>query len=95
LAETRQLATRRYAAAGLMKMFCPACGGHLKFAAKNVGQQIPCPHCQKAITLREADEKLKMTCILCGGHVEFPPHAIGQKISCPHCAKSITSLRQV
>jgi hypothetical protein len=91
-AGARQIAARRDATAGLMKMFCPACGGHVKFAAQNAGQQIPCPHCQKAIILRQADESLKMTCILCGGHVEFPPHAIGQKIPCPHCAKSITLL---
>ncbi len=93
LAEARQLAGQRDANAGLMKMFCPACGGHVKFAAKNAGQQIPCPHCQKAITLREADENLKMTCVLCGGHVEFPAHAAGQKIACPHCAKTITLLK--
>ena len=55
-----------------MKMICPACGGHVKFAAQNIGQQIPCPHCRAAITLRQPDENLKMTCVLCGGHVEFP-----------------------
>jgi DNA-directed RNA polymerase subunit RPC12/RpoP len=89
----RRLAGQRDAAAGLMKMFCPACGGHVKFATQNIGQQIPCPHCQAAIILRQPDENLKMTCVLCGGHVEFPAHAIGQKIPCPHCAKSITLLR--
>ena len=89
LAEARQ----RDATAGLMKMFCPACGGHVKFPAQNIGQQIPCPHCQAAITLRKPDENLKMACVLCGGHVEFPPHAVGQKISCPHCKMNIT-LRQ-
>jgi DNA-directed RNA polymerase subunit RPC12/RpoP len=92
-AGARQLAARREATAGLMKMFCPACGGHVKFAAQNVGQQIPCPHCRVAITLRNPGENLKMTCVLCGGHVEFPAHAIGQKIPCPHCAKTITLMR--
>jgi len=92
LAAARQLVAQRDATAGLLKMFCPACGGHVKFAAQNVGQQIPCPHCKINITLRKPDEKLKMTCVLCGGHVEFPVHAVGQKISCPHCAKTITLL---
>ena len=84
---------QRDAAAGLMKMVCPACGGHVQFAAVNAGQQIPCPHCQAAIALRQPDASLKMTCVLCGGHIEFPPHAVGQKIDCPHCAKTITLLR--
>jgi DNA-directed RNA polymerase subunit RPC12/RpoP len=93
LAGARQLAVQHDVTAGLMKTFCPACGGHVKFAAQNIGQQIPCPHCQAAIMLRQPDDNLKMTCILCGGHVEFPPHAIGQKIPCPHCAKTITLLK--
>ncbi len=93
LAEARQTAARRDATAGLMKMFCPACGGHVKFAAQNIGQQISCPHCKATITLRKSDEDLKMSCVLCGGHVEFPAHAIGQKIPCPHCAKTITLLK--
>lgn len=94
-ARTARLAGARQhdATAGLMKMFCPACGGHVKFAAQNIGQQIPCPHCRVAITLRKPDENLKMTCVLCGGHVEFPAHAVGQKIPCPHCAKTITLLK--
>jgi DNA-directed RNA polymerase subunit RPC12/RpoP len=93
LAGARQSAARRDAADGLMKMLCPACGGHVKFAAQNAGQQIPCPHCQAAIILRPADDDLKMSCVLCGGHVEFPAHAVGQKIACPHCAKPITLLK--
>ena len=56
LAGRRQFAARRDAAAGLMKMSCPACGGHVKFAAQNIGQQISCPHCQAAITLSKPDE---------------------------------------
>ncbi len=92
LAVARQFAAQRDATAGLMKMVCPACGGHVQFHAQNIGQKIPCPHCQAAITLRQPDNNLKMTCILCGGHVEFPPHAVGQRISCPHCAKTITLL---
>jgi hypothetical protein len=93
LAGARQLAEHRDATAGLMKIFCPSCGGHFKFAAQNIGQEIPCPHCRATMILRKPDENLKMICVLCGGHVEFPPHAIGQKISCPHCAKSITLLK--
>ncbi len=93
LAEARQLAVQHDVTAGLMKMFCPACGGHVKFAAQNNGQQIPCPHCRVPFTLRKPDDNLKMTCVLCGGHVEFPPHAVGQKIECPHCAKTITLLK--
>ncbi len=88
LARSRQ----RDATTGLMKLVCPACGGHVKFASQNIGQHIPCPHCQKEMTLREL-ENSKMTCVLCGGHIEFPPHAVGQKIDCPHCAKTITLLR--
>ena len=71
------------------KMFCPACGGHIKFAARNAGQQIACPHCQAGIVLQAAGT-LKMVCVLCGGHVEFPAHAAGQKIKCPHCKNDIT-----
>jgi len=74
-----------------LKTVCPACGGHIAFAAVRVGQQIACPHCGKAVTLRRP-EMLKMTCVLCGGHIEFPAHALGQKISCPHCRKTITLL---
>lgn len=74
-----------------IKMPCPTCGGHIKFASKNLGQQIPCPHCQTAIAL-QTPGNLKMSCVLCDGHIEFPAHAIGQKISCPHCAKPITLL---
>jgi DNA-directed RNA polymerase subunit RPC12/RpoP len=95
MAGARQLAAQRDATAGLMKMFCPSCGGHVKFAAQDIGQQIPCPHCRASMMLRKPDENLKMICILCGGHVEFPPHAIGEKIPCPHCAKTITLLRPV
>jgi hypothetical protein len=91
----RQFAEERDAVAGLQKMSCPSCGGHVKFPVQNIGQQIPCPHCQTAITLRQSDENLKMTCVLCGGHIEFPPHAIGQKIPCPHCAKNITLLHPI
>ena len=69
----------------------PSCGGHVNFAGQNHGQNIPCPHCQTAITLRKADN-LKISCVSCGGHIEFPPHAVGQKIQCPHCAKNITLL---
>jgi hypothetical protein len=80
-------------AAHFLKISCPACGGHVRFAIQNLGQQIPCPHCRAAMVLQSPGETMKMTCFLCGGHVEFPVHAIGQKIPCPHCAKSITLLK--
>ena len=92
-AGARQHAARRDVTAGPVKMVCPACGGHVQFAAPDAGKQIPCPRCQAAITLRPLDENLKMTCVLCGGHIEFPAHAVGQKIACPHCVKTITLLR--
>jgi Zn finger protein HypA/HybF involved in hydrogenase expression len=76
-----------------LKMSCPDCGGHIQFSTLNVGQTLPCPHCQKTITLRKA-ENLKMSCFFCQEHIEFPPHALGQKIPCPHCAKDITLLHR-
>ena len=79
----------RARAAETQKLFCPACGGHIKFAIQNLGQKIPCPHCQKTITLRKP-ENLKMSCFFCQGHIEFPSHVIGEKISCPHCKMEIT-----
>jgi hypothetical protein len=75
-------------AAGLLRTLCSACGGKIKFPGQNIGQQIPCPHCQKAITLRKP-ENLKMSCYFCCGHIEFPPHAIGEKPKCPHCGRDI------
>lgn len=92
-AVARQRSARRDAMGGPAKMVCPACGGHVQFAAPDAGKQIPCPHCQAAVTLRQSDDNLKMACVLCGGHIEFPPHAVGQKIACPHCAKTITLLK--
>ena len=76
-----------------VKAVCAHCGGHITFLPNALGQQISCPHCRTAITLRKPDENLKMICVLCGGHVEFPAHALGQKIPCPHCAKTITLLK--
>jgi hypothetical protein len=72
-----------------LKMSCPACGIHIKFARQNLGQKIPCPHCQTSITLRKPD-LLKMACFFCKEHIEFPPHAIGEKMPCPHCKMDIT-----
>jgi len=74
------------------KMTCPGCGIHIRFALQNLGQRIPCPHCQKPITLREPD-LLKMGCLYCEQHIEFPTHAIGQRIRCPHC-KNEMSLKE-
>ena len=70
-------------------MSCPVCGVHIRFDERNLGQKIPCPHCQKAITLRKLD-LLKMACFFCQEHIEFPPHAIGEKMPCPHCHMDIT-----
>jgi hypothetical protein len=47
LARSRQ----RDAAAGLVKMVCPSCGGHIEFPSHALGQKIGCPHCAKTITL--------------------------------------------
>jgi len=83
------LEERRAQTARFLRMSCPACGIHLRFDSRNLGQRIPCPHCQKIITLRKSD-LLKMSCFFCQEHIEFPPHAIGEKIPCPHCKMNIT-----
>jgi hypothetical protein len=75
--------------AELVKTSCPACGGHISFVEGRLGQQIPCPHCQKTVTLRKP-ENLKMSCYFCKGRIEFPSHAIGSKLRCPHCNMDIT-----
>ena len=75
---------------GYWKISCSACGGHIKFALQNEGQKILCPHCQKALTLRQPNVNLKTSCFFCHGHIEFPAHAIGTKMPCPHCLKDIT-----
>ena len=72
-----------------LKTFCVHCGGHIAFSAGNLGQKIPCPHCQKETTLRKPD-LLKMSCFFCQEHIEFPSHAIGEKMPCPHCNMDIT-----
>ena len=72
-----------------IKMSCPACGVHIKFASPFMGQKIPCPQCRAIITLRKPD-LLKMACFFCHEHIEFPTHAIGEKIPCPHCKMDIT-----
>lgn len=72
------------------KMYCPACGVHIRFAAHNLGRKIPCPKCQANITLRKPEEQFKMACYFCKGHIEFPTHAIGEKMPCPHCKMDIT-----
>jgi DNA-directed RNA polymerase subunit RPC12/RpoP len=69
---------------GPQKMTCPACGGHIRFEAGQIGQQINCPHCQKNIALRPP-EILKTLCAQCGNPIEFPSHALGRKMPCPHC----------
>ena len=76
-------------AASELKTSCTACGGHIRFAAQNLGQIINCPHCQKPTRLRQAD-LLKISCFFCQGHIEFPAHAIGEKMHCPHCKMDIT-----
>ena len=73
----------------VVKMSCPSCGIHIEFSGQYVGRQIPCPQCQKVITLRKSD-LLKMSCFFCKEHIEFPAHAIGEKMPCPHCNMDIT-----
>ena len=83
------LEERRAQTAKFLRMSCPACGIHLRFDERNLGQRIPCPHCQKTITLRKLTN-LKMACFFCQEHIEFPAHAIGEKMPCPHCKMDIT-----
>jgi hypothetical protein len=83
------LEERRAQTAKFMRMSCPACGIHLRFDELNLGQKIPCPHCQNPITLRKPN-LLKMACFFCQEHIEFPAHAIGEKMPCPHCKMDIT-----
>jgi hypothetical protein len=84
------LQNRRAAeAAKFHKMFCPSCGGHIKFSVQNLGQKTSCPHCRTSVTLRK-DVNLKMSCFFCQGHIEFPAHALDTKMHCPHCNKDIT-----
>jgi len=80
---------RKLQASESLKISCHSCGGHIKFAIQNLGQKIPCPHCQTTITLRKP-ENLKMACFFCKKRIEFPAHALHQKISCPHCKMDIT-----
>jgi hypothetical protein len=72
-----------------LKTVCMHCGGHIAFSPENLGQKIPCPHCQKETMLRKPD-LLKMACFYCKENIEFPAHAIGKKIPCPHCKMDIT-----
>ncbi len=83
------IGNRRIQAVAFLKNFCPACGGHVKFAVENEGRQIPCPHCAKPMKLRR-EENLRMSCFFCHEHISFPAHALGQKIACPHCKMDIT-----
>jgi RNase P subunit RPR2 len=83
------LERRSKQAAETLKMSCPSCGVHIRFANQNVGQKTSCPQCKAAITLRKPD-LLKMTCFFCQEHIEFPSHAIGEKMPCPHCKMDIT-----
>ena len=84
-----QLNPSRSNPALLVKMACPGCGGHIQFAMRNLGRQIPCPHCRANLTLRKPED-LKMPCFFCHGHIEFPAHALGTKLKCPHCHRDIT-----
>jgi len=84
---------RRDARGDYLKIPCPSCGGHIRFATQNLGQSIFCPHCRKETALRRP-ENLKMSCFFCKEHIEFPAHALGQKISCPHCNRGITLMEQ-
>jgi hypothetical protein len=86
---TLWLERRTVQMANFLKMSCPSCGVHIRFVIQNLGQIIPCPHCQKETTLRKP-ENIKMSCYFCKEHIEFPAHALGQKIKCPHCNRGIT-----
>lgn len=72
-----------------IKMACAQCGGHIQFFTQNLGQRVPCPHCQATITLC-GPENLRSCCYFCKGHIEFPAHALGHKTKCPHCRMDIT-----
>ena len=72
-----------------LKMSCPSCGIHIKFARQDLGRKIACPKCRTTITLRKPN-LLKMSCFFCQEHIEFPSHAIGEKMPCPHCKMDIT-----
>ena len=74
--------------AKFQRMFCPSCGGKIRFATQNLGRKIPCPLCKTTIILR-APENLKMSCSFCHDNIEFPAHAVGQKIPCPHCNMTV------
>ena len=84
-----RLEARKIQIARFIKMSCPVCGGHIRFAHQNLGQKMPCPHCRKDLTLRKPD-LLKISCFFCQGRIEFPSHAIGEKMPCPHCKMDIT-----
>jgi hypothetical protein len=73
-----------------LKLSCPACYVHIRFAVKNLGLTISCPKCNATVILRKPDESLKISCYFCKGHIEFPLHAIGAKMACPHCKMDIT-----
>lgn len=85
-----QALARQVASGEMLKCRCHACGGPILFSAANLGQQLPCPHCQANTTLRKPDESLKISCFFCKEHIEFPAHAVGEKLKCPHCHKDIT-----
>jgi hypothetical protein len=72
------------------RMFCPDCGGHIKFSEGDLGKSNPCPHCKNPIILRRPEDDLRMLCFFCQSHIQFPSHALGRKIKCPHCDKGIT-----
>ena len=72
-----------------VRQVCNHCGGHITFPAPHLGRTVPCPHCQRTITLRNPGN-LTTSCYFCNGHIEFPAHAIGEKLKCPHCRMDIT-----
>jgi AraC-like DNA-binding protein len=42
------------------------CGGRVQFATRAIGGKVPCPHCQKILTLHK-HENLKMPCFFLQG----------------------------
>ena len=36
-----------------LTLSCPACGGHIEIATRDLSQKTPCPHCKMDITLKD------------------------------------------
>jgi hypothetical protein len=47
-----------------IKMFCPSCGGKIRFPGADLGRRLACPLCKSKIQLRKP-EFLRMSCAFC------------------------------